>query len=171
MKMTQLPPTEFAVTAHTEPPSLTVRVAGELDYETCDDLVSTVVDRLSRHGAGLNRVRLDFRELTWIDSSGLSALLMIHRHTSAAGADLLLDHPPDFLERMLRVTGVLDHLTVPALAPPVRRDGSGVPPRRSPTSPDAGPEQQVSGGRQPRRTGARSQRADTLRDAESAGSG
>ncbi|MFI2644489.1 STAS domain-containing protein [Streptomyces sp. NPDC018610] len=111
--MTEPPSTEFAVTARTEPPTLTLRVAGELDYDTCDDFVSTVVGHLTRDSAELSHVRLDFGELTWIDSSGLSALLMIHRHTGAAGAALHLDRRPDFLERMLRVTGVLEHLTVP----------------------------------------------------------
>jgi hypothetical protein len=41
----------------------------------------------------------------------LSALLAVHRRTSAAGARLHLDNRPLHLERILQITGVLDHLT------------------------------------------------------------
>ncbi|OXS36632.1 STAS domain-containing protein [Streptomyces sp. XY006] len=111
--MTNLPPTPFTVTTDREPPTLTVRVAGELDYDTCGELVDAVVRELY-DAAELRDVRLDFHELAWIDSSGLSALLMVHRHTSAADTILHLDHRPGFLDRMLRLTNVLEHLTATA---------------------------------------------------------
>jgi anti-anti-sigma factor len=111
--MTNLPPTPFTVTADREPPTLTVRVAGELDYDTCGEFADAVVRELY-DATALRDVRLDFRDLAWIDSSGLPALLMIHRHTSAAGTILHLDHRPGFLDRVLELTGVLDHLTAPA---------------------------------------------------------
>ncbi|MET9392996.1 STAS domain-containing protein [Streptomyces sp. NPDC006624] len=111
--MTNLPSNQFTVAADREPPTLTVRVAGELDYDTSGELVDAVLDHLS-DGAGLRDVRLDFSDLAWIDSSGLSALLMIHRHTSATGKTLHLDNRPEFLERTLRLTNVLEYLTGPA---------------------------------------------------------
>ncbi|MEV7416219.1 STAS domain-containing protein [Streptomyces sp. NPDC089919] len=112
--MTNLPPAPFTCTARRTAATLTVRIAGELDHDTCDQLVETVVDQLSRPPAP-RAVRLDFRHLTWIDSSGLSALLMVHRRTSALGAVLHLDDRPPVLERMLHLTNVLEYLT--ALAP------------------------------------------------------
>ncbi|WP_329141550.1 STAS domain-containing protein [Streptomyces sp. NBC_00670] len=114
--MTEPTATEFALTTADEPPTLTVRVTGELDYDTSEDLVRAVVGHLA--GPVVHReVCLDFAELTWIDSSGLSALLMVHRHTSAAGARLRLRNRPECLERMLHLTNVLDHLlTTPATA-------------------------------------------------------
>ncbi|MEU5593307.1 STAS domain-containing protein [Streptomyces sp. NPDC020298] len=112
--MTDPQTTEFAVTVLHEPTTLTVRVAGDLDYDTSDDLIGTVVEHLAAGGARPHGVRMDFRHLTWIDSTGLSALLMIHRRTAAAGVTLHLDNRPDVLERMLRLTNVLDHLTAPA---------------------------------------------------------
>ncbi|MEV6837257.1 STAS domain-containing protein [Streptomyces sp. NPDC051133] len=118
--MTNLPPTEFTVAAQCAPPTLTVRITGELDYDTADELVDSVTFHLSRNSALLRAVRLDFAELTWIDSSGLSALLMIHRRTSAIGAVLHLDNRPGFLERMLQITNVLDHLASPTAAPPAQ---------------------------------------------------
>ncbi|OIJ68098.1 STAS domain-containing protein [Streptomyces mangrovisoli] len=110
--MTKLPPSEFTLRVLAGPTELTVRLAGELDYDTSDDLIETVLEQLAAHSELLD-VRLDFTDLTWIDSTGLSVLLMIHRRTSAAGVRLHLDHRPDVLERMLRITNVLDHLTAP----------------------------------------------------------
>lgn len=115
--MTTLPPTEFVLVVRRAPATLTVHVAGELDYDTSDDLVETVTENLSSGDAPPHAVRLDFQDLTWIDSSGLSALLMVHRRTSALGAGLHLDNRPVFLERMLQITNVLDHLTGPATLP------------------------------------------------------
>ncbi|MGC0373110.1 hypothetical protein [Streptomyces sp. SAI-229] len=56
-------------------------------------------------------VRLDFRDLTGVDRLGLAALLMVGRHSSAARAVPHLDSRPPFLERLLRQTNVLGHLT------------------------------------------------------------
>ncbi|CAL9358284.1 hypothetical protein SUDANB108_00607 [Streptomyces sp. enrichment culture] len=120
--MTNLPPIQFTVTADREPPTLTVRVGGELDYDTCGEFVDAVVRELY-DATELRDVRLDFTDLAWIDSSGLSALLMIHRHTSTAGTILHLDHRPEFLERMLELTNVLDHLTAPAAPAGIEADG------------------------------------------------
>ncbi|MEU6592317.1 STAS domain-containing protein [Streptomyces sp. NPDC046881] len=112
--MTNLHPTEFTVTVYRTAGTLTVRVAGELDYDTCDGLTDMVARHLTADQAGLSDVRLDFRGLTWIDSSGLSALLTVRRRAGALGATLHLDHRPDVLDRMLRLTNVLDHLIAPA---------------------------------------------------------
>ncbi|MFC9278408.1 STAS domain-containing protein [Streptomyces collinus] len=109
--MTTLPPSEFTLGFDHDPATLTVRVAGELDYDTSDDLLEAVVEHLTAVQGPLRDVRLDFSELTWIDSSGLAALLMIHRRASAVGAVLHLDNRPDVLERMLQITNVLEHLT------------------------------------------------------------
>ncbi|TWV31514.1 STAS domain-containing protein [Streptomyces misionensis] len=110
--MTGYFPAEFSVEITEHPASCTVRIAGELDYDTSDELVEAVVGHL-RGRPHTGEVRLDFTGLTWIDSSGLSALLMIHRATSALGAALRLDNRPGFLDHRLRLTDILDHLTGP----------------------------------------------------------
>ncbi|MGW9447349.1 STAS domain-containing protein [Streptomyces sp. NPDC055632] len=110
--------TEFALGVVREPGSLHVRVSGDLDYDTCDELVDAVTEKLAEGGPPPRGIRLDFAGLTHIDSSGLSALLLVHRRAGAVGATLYLDNRPDFLERMLRITNVLDHLTGPAAGQP-----------------------------------------------------
>lgn len=115
--MTTSPPAEFTLIVRREPATLTVRVGGELDYDTSEDLVEAITRNLTGQETPPRAVRLDFQTLTWIDSSGLSALLMVHRRTRVLGATLHLDNRPDVLERMLHVTNVLDHLTSPATLP------------------------------------------------------
>jgi anti-anti-sigma factor len=57
----------------------------------------------------MSDLHLDFSELTFLDSAALSGLLMVHRRTSHAGVALHLDHRPQFLDRVLQVTGLFDH--------------------------------------------------------------
>lgn len=116
-------PTEFTVTVFREATTLTVRVVGELDHDTSDDLTGMVVPHLTAEHTWLSDVRMDFRDLTWIDSTGLAALLMVHRRAAAVGATLHLEHRPAVLERMLRLTDVLDHLTAPATGAETREPG------------------------------------------------
>jgi len=134
--MSNLPPTPFALTVRHEPPVLTVQVRGELDYDTSAEFTDTVVDHLSR-SEQLRDLRLDFSRLAWIDSSGLSALLMIHRRADAIGAHLHLDNRPEFLDRMLDITNVRDHLTAPAAdtaAAADERAEARVPTRAAPSA-------------------------------------
>ncbi|MGW4195098.1 STAS domain-containing protein [Streptomyces sp. NPDC005004] len=111
--MTHLTPSEFTLTFRREPGTLIVMIGGELDHDTSDDLLDEVSQELRAAPPTPRDVRLDFRELAHIDSSGLTALLMIHRRTNALGATLHLDNRPPHLDRMLQLTNVLDHLTAP----------------------------------------------------------
>ncbi|MDT0464140.1 STAS domain-containing protein [Streptomyces gibsoniae] len=106
----------LTLTVETERTAIVVRVAGDLDYESCDELVSTVDGQLARWprgGPGLTALHLDFAGLGAVDSMGLSALLTIRRRTDAAAIDLRLDERPPALQRLLEITGSLEHLTAP----------------------------------------------------------
>ncbi|WP_030866666.1 STAS domain-containing protein [Streptomyces sp. NRRL S-37] len=103
-------PTGVRPSADPRTATLTVRVGGELDDACGAELTAVVVAHLTGP-APPRAVRLDFRDLTGVDRLGLAALLMVGRHSSAARAVLHLDHRPPFLERLLRQTDVLGHLT------------------------------------------------------------
>ncbi|MBX7448773.1 STAS domain-containing protein [Mycolicibacterium sp. 3033] len=90
--------------------SARLTVTGDLDYGSTAALVSAVCDVLTG-SATVTDLRLDFAGLTFCDSAGLSGLLLVRRKTSAAGVQLHLDHRPPQLQRLLDITGVLDHLT------------------------------------------------------------
>ncbi|MFI8092216.1 STAS domain-containing protein [Streptomyces sp. NPDC086080] len=110
-----------------ETATLTVRVSGDLDDAGGSELIAVVVAHLS--GPTPPRaVRLDFGELADIDPLGLAALLMIRRNTGAARAVLHLDNRPAALDRLLRQTNVLGHLTARDAAGAVQgAPGTGLP--------------------------------------------
>jgi anti-anti-sigma factor len=100
-----LPHLPFAVTVEAGPRAAHLRICGDLD----DDSAEVLVDRAARCVStrpDLRDLHLDCAQLRFCDSSGLSALLMVHRTADAAGVDLHLDHVPPLLERLLTLTGV-----------------------------------------------------------------
>jgi anti-anti-sigma factor len=104
----------LSVTVASHDASTTLHVGGDLDYESTATLISAVSDVLNDCDTDADAVtdlRLDFTDLSFCDSAGLSGLLLIHRQTSAAGVHLHLDHRPAQLQRILDITGVLEHLT------------------------------------------------------------
>ena len=103
--MTSLPHSSFTVTVEAGAGTAHVRVAGDLDYETGDELVDHAARCIDAH-PGLRDLHLDCARLRFCDSTGLSALLMVHRRATAAHVTLHLDAPPPFLDRMLTTTGV-----------------------------------------------------------------
>ena len=109
--MTTLPHRSFSLTVTADrPDSVCVKVNGQLDHESADLLVNGVTEALADHPA-VHELRLDLAQLDTCDAMGLSALLMVHRRTSAAGTRLHLDSRPPGLERMLAKTGTLHHFT------------------------------------------------------------
>lgn len=103
------------LTIDTSVRSATVRIAGDLDYATVDQLVAAA-SRLLEDVPAMRDLHLDFAELDFCDSAGLSGLLLVHRRTSRAGVQLHLDHRPRHLDRIFDITGILEHLTTPPAA-------------------------------------------------------
>ncbi|MFJ5933981.1 STAS domain-containing protein [Streptomyces sp. NPDC093071] len=113
--MTYLP-TDLTVTVRsTHPHVLHLAVAGDLDYESARQFAHETNQALDahrqEHGPVLQDLHLDFSSLTGIDSSALSALLLLHRRTHPAGTTLHLDQQPAHMTRILELTGIADHLT------------------------------------------------------------
>jgi anti-anti-sigma factor len=98
----------FSVTITKTGRSACVRVTGDLDYETADEVVEAASQLLERQ-VKLIDLRLDFSELTFLDSAALSGLLLLQRRTTQSGVQLHLDHRPAFLDRVLQVTGLYGH--------------------------------------------------------------
>lgn len=101
--------------ARPAPDRACLELDGELDYDGSD----MVLDEIVRFLEGNDRVReltLDCRKLDFCDSYGLSTLLMIRRRTNAAGVVLHLANRSPSLDRLLRVTRTLGHLTDTSVA-------------------------------------------------------
>lgn len=87
-----------------------IELHGDFDYQYAAVLLDAVVGVLAEP-AGPRELYLDCTDLEAVDSSGLSTLLMAKRLTDAAGVCFRLGGMPVNLDRMLTVTGTLDHLT------------------------------------------------------------
>lgn len=96
--------------------SACVHLAGDLDYVTTPGVVEALSQLLVEQPT-LRELRLACRRLEFCDSAGLSGLLQIHAMTSRAGVQLQLDDRPPHLDRILQITGTLDHLTAPPCGP------------------------------------------------------
>jgi anti-anti-sigma factor len=100
----------LTLTVETSRTAAGIRICGDLDYVSTDHLVQTAT-RLLTDRPELKSLRLDFAELDFCDSAGLSGLLLIHRRTEQHDVQLHLDHRTGQLERILQITGTLGHLT------------------------------------------------------------
>lgn len=81
-----------------------VTVAGEIDMANADDLQSYLSSVAETH----NLVALDLSTVTFIDSTGLNALIRTYRLLEPGGSLLVLAPSPQ-VSRVLEVTG-LDRL-------------------------------------------------------------
>ncbi|MEU5217048.1 STAS domain-containing protein [Streptomyces sp. NPDC020807] len=101
----------FAVQTGTAPDGiLYVTVAGDLAWDSADELLDATRARFGP-GSTPAALRVDCGGLTLCDSTGLSALLALHRLAEAADVPLRLDRRPPFLDRLLLLTGTYEHLT------------------------------------------------------------
>ena len=80
-----------------------VKVRGEVDLATAPDLETTVRKVLDDAPRGVD---LDLRDLTFIDSSGLRALVAVSKDASARGLPLALRNVPRHARRVLELTGL-----------------------------------------------------------------
>ncbi len=112
--------------------SNSVRVTGDLDYETTDDFVDVASQLIAQQNT-MSDLHLDFSELTFLDSAALSGLVLVHRRASQAGVALHLDHRPAFLDRVLQVTGLFEYFDLTRTDAETGDPGCWV--RRAPANP------------------------------------
>jgi anti-anti-sigma factor len=92
-------------------------VTGELDLGTIGGLQSAVEERL---GPGA-RVALDLEGLRFCDSTGLGAIIKLHRRLADAGGVLALCAPGPRVHDVLAISGVDQVITVyPSVATALR---------------------------------------------------
>jgi anti-sigma B factor antagonist len=104
----RVPDEPLSIQSSTEGATVRVRLTGELDLHTAT--------ALSEHLASLTTqvveaVVVDVSQLTFLDSSGLRALLSARDELQAVGATLTLQGVGGAVERVLGATGLLGLLT------------------------------------------------------------
>jgi anti-anti-sigma factor len=98
----------------------TIKLAGELDSATSGELVSAVERTLE--APEIPEVVLDLAEVSFIDSSGMRAIVMLERAAAERGIELTIVPPPEPVTDLLRITGVADRVTLAS------RPGDQAPP-------------------------------------------
>lgn len=100
----------LSVAAERNGSRLVVSLTGELDLAAVDAFASAFGKDWA---AGGERIEIDARELTFVDSAGLQALLSARRVTVASGGSFVLVHVSPALRRMLELSGLAEVFTDP----------------------------------------------------------
>jgi len=101
---------EFSVDVLDEEGLTVVLLSGELDLSTAP-VLRECLERLS--SAVGRTVLMDLTNLTFVDSSGISALIMGCKRTRAQGGSFSLISPQPTVRRVLQMQGVFEYLNAP----------------------------------------------------------
>ena len=82
-----------------------VAPAGEIDVENAYEIRDTVAARLAEGRPG--RIELNMERVTFIDSTGITALVGAFQLASISNVKLVVTRPSRFAHRQLWVTGLL----------------------------------------------------------------
>ena len=89
--------------------TVVIRVRGELDLATVD-LLQREIDQTFT--ASSPHLILDCRELTFVDSTGMSLMLMVHREVGRDGTRFAVVPGDGAVRTLLGLTGLDQHLTM-----------------------------------------------------------
>jgi anti-anti-sigma factor len=90
---------------------VTARLSGDLDIVTSEEVkreLSLLLDQ------GSTQLALDLADVGFVDSSGLGALVAIHRHAETRGAQFVVRSVPPPVQRLFEITRLGDLLRVDA---------------------------------------------------------
>jgi anti-anti-sigma factor len=96
------------VRARDEHRTVLMALSGELDL-AASPLFEEELDRIRD---GVDLVILDLRELDFMDSTGLTAVIKAHQRCHDSGQRLVLIRGPQQVQRLLTLTGVKERLTI-----------------------------------------------------------
>jgi anti-sigma B factor antagonist len=103
------PTTSFAVSLVSLESGVVVVLVGELDLDSAPQL-SGVLDPLIEEGPA--EIVLDLSELTFIDSSGIAALVAAQQNLNEQDRRLALVSPKPFTRKLLETVGLIEFLGV-----------------------------------------------------------
>ena len=99
----------FRIETSSDDDGVRLRLTGEVDAATAPLLEAQITEAVR---AGYAQVILDFGDLQFIDSSGLSVLVSNHKRLRDAGGDLVVDSPPPAALRLFEIAGLDRVLTI-----------------------------------------------------------
>ena len=96
--------TDFDCTIERLDGAVVVTPFGDVDRDTAPQLREALTSAVGEHGAG--RVDVELRHVTFMDSSGIGALLAGHRLASSAGGTLRVRNPTPAVRTVLDLTNL-----------------------------------------------------------------
>ena len=103
----------------TSPGHVLIRASGELDVSNSASLTQAGEDAMAD---GYKTVLIDFSGITFMDSTGLSALVALHRHASARDAYVAVVAPGESARRLIELMGLDETLHLHASVEEALRD-------------------------------------------------
>lgn len=88
-----------------------LRVSGDLDLATAPELVAAG-EAVASSGA---RIEMDLTDVTYIDSSGLRALILVQRAAEKAGGTAVVTAASDLIDRVISTSGLSEMLRRPGV--------------------------------------------------------
>ena len=109
----------LSITTSTSADTVEVAPSGEIDVENAYMIKDAVQDLLAKGRPA--RIELNMRDVTFIDSVGISGLVSAHQLAGISGVRLVVTRPSRFAHRQLWVTGLLGLFGNPDPAPGAAR--------------------------------------------------
>jgi anti-sigma B factor antagonist len=96
---------EIVAAVDADGPTVTVALRGEVDILTVDQVRVALTEALAAHP---EEIVVDLRELSFIDSTGLGALVFGFQRARDAGVRFRLAHPSKGVHQILMLSGLLE---------------------------------------------------------------
>lgn len=100
----------FELDVEADGDAVVVRLAGEIDITAEEVLLDRIAEEL-RARPGTARLRLDLREVSFIDSSGLRSVLLCQQHAEHVGVPLVVSVVDGPVTRLFELSGVGAYFT------------------------------------------------------------
>jgi anti-anti-sigma factor len=108
------PGAQLTVTTTEDGDRIRLAAVGEVDLSTSDQLRTALLTALGKAKSG---VVLDLSGVSFLDSTGIGALVHAHNQAVMQGRELAIVDPQPTVRRVLDITGVLTTLTPPPANP------------------------------------------------------
>ena len=99
---------KLSITKNTDGQTLTADITGRIDTATAPEFDSGINSSLD----GITKVVLNFEQVEYISSSGLRALLSLHKAMTAKDGELVIRKPTEMVTEVFDVTGFADILNI-----------------------------------------------------------
>ncbi len=110
---------ELSLRHREDPDGVTVSAHGEVDLHNAAELTDVL---LAAAETRPDELRVDLGDVPFMDSMGVSALIVAYEHASAAGARFRVVGASPVVHRILSITGLLDLFGMPGAHDTARSD-------------------------------------------------